>query len=125
MIYASFIAGICCLLLGSQIHTEWGPNWLTAAAIYLFSIAYILGAGTVPFVLLGEAFLPEVKSFIIMMVVEWTWLCNFLILLIFNPTGIGLLAWAQWSISVDAIQPLFMPSKKRKYAEMAKSSRFI
>ncbi|KAL4717589.1 hypothetical protein ACJJTC_000738 [Scirpophaga incertulas] len=147
MIYASFIAGICCLLLGSQIHTEWGPNWLTAAAIYLFSIAYILGAGTVPFVLLGEAFLPEVKSFIIMMVVEWTWLCNFLILLIFNPLvsaiGLGPVFYLfavicfltvvvsyffqpeTKGLSVDAIQPLFMPSKKRKYAEMAKSSRFI
>jgi hypothetical protein len=62
MIYSSLAAGLSCLLLGSQIHISWGPKWLTALAIYLFSIFYMLGAGTVPFVLVGEVFMPEVRD---------------------------------------------------------------
>ncbi|XP_052748460.1 facilitated trehalose transporter Tret1-like [Galleria mellonella] len=84
LIYASFGAGICCAVIGFQIHLNWGPKWLIAILIYLYSAAYTLGAGTIPFVLLSEVFLPEVKSYMSMLALEWTWLCNFLVLYVFN-----------------------------------------
>ncbi|XP_063833569.1 facilitated trehalose transporter Tret1-like [Ostrinia nubilalis] len=137
MIYGSLGSGICALLLGTQIHLSWGPNWLTAVIIYMFCVVYTFGAGTVPFVLAAEVFVPEVKSFIAMLVVEWAWLCNFLILLIFNPlvSAIGLgpvfyifsavcFLTAVYSVfylpetkglTVDAIQLLFAPKKKKQY----------
>jgi hypothetical protein len=59
--YGSVAAGVCSAILGTQIHINWGPNWLTALVIYLFTIMYILGAGTVPYVLVGEVFVPEVR----------------------------------------------------------------
>ncbi|KAL0861755.1 hypothetical protein ABMA27_009231 [Loxostege sticticalis] len=136
MMYGSIGSAVCSLLLGTQIHLNWGPNWLTAVVIYLFCVVYTLGAGTVPYVLTAEVFLPEVKSFVAMLVVEWTWLCNFLILLIFNPlvSAIGLgpifylfaavcVLTAVYTLfylpetkglTVDAIQPLFVTKKKKQ-----------
>ncbi|KAM3958160.1 facilitated trehalose transporter Tret1-like [Aphomia sociella] len=84
LIVASFVSGICCAIIGCQIHLEWGPRWLVVVLIYLYCAAYTVGAGTVPFVLLSEVFLPEVKSYMSMLALEWTWLCNFLVIYIFN-----------------------------------------
>ncbi|KAJ2940926.1 hypothetical protein O0L34_g10187 [Tuta absoluta] len=85
MIYSSVAASVCCVVLGMQLHLHWAADWVTAVFIYLFTSAYTFGAGTVPFVLMAEVFSPEVKSFMSMFVIEWAWLCNFVILFIFNP----------------------------------------
>ncbi|XP_028176971.1 sugar transporter ERD6-like 8 [Ostrinia furnacalis] len=85
IIYSSIGGTICCVLLGSQLQLDWGPGWLTALVLYVFCAVYSFGGGTVPFVLIAEVFLPEVKSFMTMLVVEWFWLCSFLSLIIFNP----------------------------------------
>ncbi|KAJ2940924.1 hypothetical protein O0L34_g10185 [Tuta absoluta] len=85
LIYASTAAGLCCICVGVQLHHHWGPHWLTGLLMYLFAIFYTLGADTVPYVLSVEVFLPEIRSFMSALISEWAWLCNFLILLIFNP----------------------------------------
>ncbi|KAI8432947.1 hypothetical protein MSG28_013837 [Choristoneura fumiferana] len=124
MLYSSIASGVCCVLLGSQIHIHWGPHALTAVFIFLFCVAFTLGAGTIPYILSAELFLPE-----------WAWMCNFIILFIFNPlvTAIGLgqvfyffavicFATAVFThiflpetrgLPVDAIQLLF--SKRRRH----------
>ncbi|XP_072948389.1 facilitated trehalose transporter Tret1-like [Epargyreus clarus] len=92
IIYGSLGGGICCVVLGSQISLHWGPHWVTALFIYLFSILYTIGAGTVPYVMTAEVFLPEVKSVVSMISMEWAFVCYFVILFIFNPlvAAIGL-----------------------------------
>ncbi|CAK1591361.1 unnamed protein product [Parnassius mnemosyne] len=92
MIYASIASGVCCLILGTQIHLHWGPHWMTALFIYLFVFTYTCGAGTVPYVLVAEVFLPEIKGLASMIAVEWNFICSFIVLFIFNPlvTAIGL-----------------------------------
>lgn len=61
MIYFSIASGVCCLVIGSQIHLHWGSHWITAICFYTFCITYMLGAGTVPCVFVAEVFLPEVR----------------------------------------------------------------
>ncbi|CAH2057441.1 unnamed protein product, partial [Iphiclides podalirius] len=92
MIYASIASGVCCVILGTQIHVHWGPHWITALFMLLYVVAYTCGAGTVPFVLAAEIFLPEIKSIASMIAVEWCFICSFVVLFIFNPlvTAIGL-----------------------------------
>ncbi|KAL4717641.1 hypothetical protein ACJJTC_000790 [Scirpophaga incertulas] len=85
MISMSIASGTFCVMLGTQIHLHWGPSWITAPIIYLFCACFTCGAGTVPYVLLAELFLPEIKSVISMIVLEWTFLCSFVALFIFKP----------------------------------------
>ncbi|KAL0812132.1 hypothetical protein ABMA28_009510 [Loxostege sticticalis] len=92
-IYASIAAGVCCFGLGTQLHLHWGPGWITAVFIYFFCSAYAFGSGTVPFLLMAELFLPEVRSVMSMICLEWAWSCSFTALFLFNPlvaaVGIG------------------------------------
>ncbi|XP_041980193.1 facilitated trehalose transporter Tret1-like [Aricia agestis] len=85
MIYSSFATGISCVALGTQIQLHWGPFWVTAVFLYAFCIFYTAGAGTVPYVVISELFLPEVRGVMTMAASEWAWICNFIILFIFNP----------------------------------------
>ncbi|XP_045762944.1 facilitated trehalose transporter Tret1-like [Maniola jurtina] len=85
MIYSSIASGICCVALGTQIQFHWGPHWLTGIFIYVFCLACTSGAGTVPFVMIAEMFLPEVKGVMTMVCVQWGWICTFITLFIFNP----------------------------------------
>lgn len=62
MIYASIGSGVCCVMLGTLIQLHWGPYWLTAVVMYAFVILYTCGAGTVPYVMVAEIFLPEVSA---------------------------------------------------------------
>ncbi|CAH2097910.1 unnamed protein product [Euphydryas editha] len=94
MIYGSIATGLFCIMSGSQMQLNWGPNWLTAIFIYLYCITYTFGAGTVPFVIVPEVFMPEIKSLASMIAMEWAFVCMFVALFIFNPliNSIGLAA---------------------------------
>ncbi|XP_049880022.1 facilitated trehalose transporter Tret1-1-like [Pectinophora gossypiella] len=85
VIYSSIASGLCCVMLGTQLHLHWAPHWVTAMFLYLFTVTYTLGAGTVAYVLITDVFLPEVKSVLSMFIIQWSWLCCFIILFIFNP----------------------------------------
>ncbi|KAG7301021.1 hypothetical protein JYU34_015394 [Plutella xylostella] len=135
MVYSCMASGLCCLTLGSQIQLHWAPHALTAVLIYAFCVFYTLGAGTIPFVIAAEVFLPEIKSFVSMLCIELNWLCSFIILFIFNPLveaiGLGPVFYLFATIcfcsslfcifflpetkglTVDAIQLLFLDSKKK------------
>ncbi|CAG4952059.1 unnamed protein product [Parnassius apollo] len=92
IIYSSVGAGVSCVILGSQISLNWGPRWINGVFIYLFSITHMAGSEMVPIVLVSEVFLPDIKSLMSMICLEWAWICNFTVLFIFNPlvSAIGL-----------------------------------
>ncbi|XP_061380632.1 facilitated trehalose transporter Tret1-like isoform X5 [Danaus plexippus] len=71
LIGSSLLTGLLCLILGTQIQFQWGPGWLTAVFIYIYSMTYTFGAGIVPYILMGEIFLPQVwdQSFLFLPVV--------------------------------------------------------
>ncbi|XP_041984965.1 facilitated trehalose transporter Tret1-like [Aricia agestis] len=79
MICSSALSGITCLAVATQVHMQWGPDWLTVVFIYIYCIVYTFGGGTVPYIIMAEFFLPEVKSFMVMVCTEWAWICNFLV----------------------------------------------
>ncbi|KAL0812143.1 hypothetical protein ABMA28_009521 [Loxostege sticticalis] len=136
LIYSGISAGICAATLGSQIQFHWGPQWSTALFIYLFCITYTFGSGTVPFLLMAELFLPEVRGIMSMICVEWNWVITFLSLFAFNPlvsalglgavfyffssVAFGTAAFAFFclpetnGLTVDAIQRLLVKKKDEK-----------
>ncbi|XP_026318315.1 sugar transporter ERD6-like 5 [Hyposmocoma kahamanoa] len=85
LIYSSIAAAVCCIALGTQIQFHWAPHWVTALFMYLFSVCYTFGAGTIPYVLVTDVFLPEIKSFVSTLVIEWSWATCFILLFMFNP----------------------------------------
>ncbi|KAL0812133.1 hypothetical protein ABMA28_009511 [Loxostege sticticalis] len=133
MISATIATGFFNLALGFQIHLGWGPPWTTAVLVYLLCIAYTAGPGNVPFVLLGELFLPEIRCITSTVLIEWTSLCTFTCLFLYNPLvtviGLGPVFYIFASVSfvtaavcffalpetkgktIDAIQMLFVKQK--------------
>ncbi|GBP78765.1 Facilitated trehalose transporter Tret1 [Eumeta japonica] len=85
MLYSSGGSAVVTLLLGTQLELEWGPHSLTAILIYIFCFIYSIGAGTIPYIVVCEVFVPELKSFCTMIILEWAWVCSFIILLVFYP----------------------------------------
>ncbi|XP_063375048.1 facilitated trehalose transporter Tret1-2 homolog, partial [Cydia amplana] len=83
-----------------------------------FCVTYSLGPGTIPFVLSAEVFLPEVKGILSMLVIEWTWLCSFIILFIFSPlvAAIGLhqifYLFAAVCFATSVFRYFFLPETK-------------
>lgn len=61
MIYASAAVGVTCILIGIQLQFEWAPQWVTVCLLFLYAISFTCGAGTVPYVLISELFLPDVS----------------------------------------------------------------
>lgn len=47
--------------LGILTQTELAPAWVTALVLLLYCFCFNCGAGIVPYVLLAEAFVPEVR----------------------------------------------------------------
>ncbi|XP_061380691.1 solute carrier family 2, facilitated glucose transporter member 2-like isoform X2 [Danaus plexippus] len=85
LIVTSIVTGLLCIILGVKIQFQWGPGWLTAVLIYIYSSTFSFGAGAVPYVLTGEIFLPQIKSFASTVVFECSYFCTFLMLFMFNP----------------------------------------
>ncbi|XP_061380641.1 facilitated trehalose transporter Tret1-2 homolog isoform X2 [Danaus plexippus] len=85
LIGSSLVTGLLCLILGTQIQFQWGPGWMTAGLIYIYAMTYTFGAGVVPYVLMGEVFLPQIKSFATTFIFEWSYFCTFIMLFMFNP----------------------------------------
>ncbi|XP_023934327.2 facilitated trehalose transporter Tret1-like [Bicyclus anynana] len=118
MIYSSLATGIICVILGTQIQLHWGPHWLTGILLYAFCITCTSGAGTVPYVLIAELFLPEVKGIMSMLSVQWGWICNFIVLFIFNPlvSAVGLgpvfYIFAVVSVASTIFSYVYLPETK-------------
>ncbi|XP_039745784.1 facilitated trehalose transporter Tret1-like [Pararge aegeria] len=84
LIVASAVAVTLCLSgLGILLHTSIAPPWVTAVLILFYCCAFMFGAGSVPYVLLAECFTPEVQSIASMILLEWVWLLNFVVVGIF------------------------------------------
>ncbi|XP_061380645.1 facilitated trehalose transporter Tret1-2 homolog isoform X2 [Danaus plexippus] len=118
LIGSSLVTGLMCLILGTQIQFQWGPGWLTAGFIYIYSMTYTFGAGSVPYVLTGEIFLPEIKSFATTFIFEWSYFCTFVILFMFNPLfnafGLGpiFFIFAGCSVFTAVFAFIYLPETK-------------
>ncbi|KAL0812100.1 hypothetical protein ABMA28_009484 [Loxostege sticticalis] len=84
IIGSSAAVAVCMATLGMLIQTKVAPPWLTVVMILLYCFCFMCGAGSIPYVLLAEVFTPEVQACASMIIVEWVWFLNFLILVVFT-----------------------------------------
>ncbi|XP_069355666.1 facilitated trehalose transporter Tret1-2 homolog isoform X1 [Maniola hyperantus] len=83
LISSSVAVGVCLTGLGILLHTSIAPPWVTAVLILCYCFAFMFGAGSVPYVLVAECFISEVQSIASMLLMEWVWLLNFVVVGIF------------------------------------------
>ncbi|XP_073962483.1 facilitated trehalose transporter Tret1-like [Choristoneura fumiferana] len=84
LITSSLASGVCTLLLGTQLQMGWAPHWFSAVLIYVYNFGYTLGAAVVPFIILSEVFLPEVRGLCNSVVLVIQWSMGFIGLMLFN-----------------------------------------
>ncbi|XP_028174067.1 solute carrier family 2, facilitated glucose transporter member 2-like [Ostrinia furnacalis] len=84
LIGSSYLVAACLVTLGVLLQTRIAPAWVTATCIMLYCFFFMLGAGTVPYMLLAEVFNPKVQTLASMLITEWIWLVGFVILAVFN-----------------------------------------
>ncbi|XP_026318318.1 facilitated trehalose transporter Tret1-like [Hyposmocoma kahamanoa] len=83
IISSSLMVAVCMISLGVLTQIKTGPSWLSALLILFYCFSFNFGAGTVPYVLLAEVFVPEVQAMASMILVEWAWFLNYAILELF------------------------------------------
>ncbi|XP_045455974.1 facilitated trehalose transporter Tret1-like [Melitaea cinxia] len=84
LIVSSSVAVTLCLSgMGVLTQTSILPAWVTAVFILLYCLTFMFGAGSVPYILVTECFVPEVQSLASMILMEWVWLLNFFIVGVF------------------------------------------
>ncbi|XP_048001187.1 sugar transporter ERD6-like 2 [Leguminivora glycinivorella] len=84
IIVSSLGSGLCTLLLGTQLQLSWAPHWFSALLIYAYSFVYTLGAAVVPFIIMSEVFLPEVRGLCNSLVTLVQWSMSFIGLMLFE-----------------------------------------
>ncbi|XP_004927669.1 facilitated trehalose transporter Tret1-2 homolog [Bombyx mandarina] len=84
IIASSALVSLCMASLGYLLQSKSAPSWVTILVILIYCFAFMFGAGSVPYVLLAEVFVPEVQNFASMLIIEWVWFLNFFILIIFS-----------------------------------------
>ncbi|XP_026728050.1 uncharacterized protein LOC113494101 [Trichoplusia ni] len=83
LISSSFLVCISMAGLGVLLQMNSGPAWLIICLIMVYCFSFMTGAGSMPYVLLAEMFITEVQSLASMIIIEWVWFLNFLIIAIF------------------------------------------
>ncbi|XP_026322160.1 facilitated trehalose transporter Tret1-like [Hyposmocoma kahamanoa] len=118
MTYASMVLGVTCILLGIQLQIQWAPQWVTMCLLFLYAISFTFGAGTVPYVLISEIFLPEVSSIMSMIIIEIGWVVTFLVVFIYQPceiylgTGLVFYLFAAFGFALGVFSIFFLPETK-------------
>ncbi|XP_045540396.1 facilitated trehalose transporter Tret1 [Papilio machaon] len=83
IIISSSSVALCLCVMGAFLQTGVVPAWVPALLILVYCFFFMSGAGSVPYVLLSECFVPDVQSLASTLLMEWVWLLNFFIVAIF------------------------------------------
>ncbi|XP_073962416.1 facilitated trehalose transporter Tret1-2 homolog [Choristoneura fumiferana] len=83
VISSSALVALCMGALGFLMQSGVAPAWVSAVVILVYCFCFNFGAGSVPYVLLAEVFTSEVQGIASMILVEWVWLLNFVLIAVF------------------------------------------
>uniref|UniRef100_A0A2A4JW00 Major facilitator superfamily (MFS) profile domain-containing protein n=2 Tax=Heliothis virescens TaxID=7102 RepID=A0A2A4JW00_HELVI len=83
IIVSSIMVFLCMVSLGVLLQTRAAPAWLTVVLLMAYCFSFLIGAGSIPYVLLAEVFESQVQGLASMIIIEWVWFLNFFILGVF------------------------------------------
>ncbi|KAI5636350.1 sugar transporter domain-containing protein [Phthorimaea operculella] len=85
LIGSSILVAVCTGSVAFLMQTKLAPAWINAVIILFYCFIFNCGAGSMPFVLIGESFIPKVLGLVTMIATEWIWLVNFFVITAFPP----------------------------------------
>lgn len=127
LILSEFFIAVSFAMLGSffllQEQGSFSPAWLPLASLVLFSVAYSLGMGPLPWVLSSELPAREAKAASSATAAAANWLCSFLVVK-FAPslevavgTGLTYLAFAVLALAGSVVVALAIPETRGRSEE--------
>ncbi|KAH8294999.1 hypothetical protein KR018_005213 [Drosophila ironensis] len=85
LIFSSSVMTICLAILGAYFNMKDGGKdvssigWLPLLCVALFIISFSVGYGPIPWLMMGELFLPDVKGTAVSLTVMLNWVCVFVV----------------------------------------------
>lgn len=87
LLFSSTIMAICLCVLGVYFHMKEDPDndfidllgWLPLTSLVLYMITFAIGYGPIPWLMMGELFLPDFKGIATAITVMTNWLIAFII----------------------------------------------
>ncbi|BFF92930.1 facilitated trehalose transporter Tret1-2 homolog [Drosophila madeirensis] len=85
LLFSSTVMSICLAILGAYFdmkdsHKDVSSiGWLPLLCVVLFMITFSVGYGPIPWLMMGELFLPDVKATAVSITVMANWLCVFIV----------------------------------------------
>ncbi|KMZ01748.1 facilitated trehalose transporter Tret1-2 homolog isoform X2 [Drosophila simulans] len=95
LIFSSTIMTVCLAMLGAyntiQRHTDVSQSigWLPLLCIVLFIVSFSVGYGPIPWMMMGELFMPDVKGIAVSLSVMMNWVCVCLVTWLFGVLNAG------------------------------------
>ncbi|XP_046738445.1 facilitated trehalose transporter Tret1-like [Diprion similis] len=107
LISSSSILALCLFLLGLYFKLDLSDmGWLPLVSLTTFMIAFALGYGPIPWMMMGELFPPETKGTASVIAVMVNWSTSFLVTKFFSPLkatfGEGVTFWIFTAMMVSA-----------------------
>ncbi|XP_017082311.1 facilitated trehalose transporter Tret1-2 homolog isoform X2 [Drosophila eugracilis] len=105
LLFSSTVMTVCLVMLGAfntlQRHTEISKSigWLPLACVVLFIVSFSVGYGPIPWMMMGELFMPDVKGTAVSLSVMANWICVFLVTWLFGLLKAGGLDVPFWFFS--------------------------
>ncbi|XP_068152375.1 facilitated trehalose transporter Tret1-2 homolog isoform X1 [Drosophila tropicalis] len=85
LLFSSTVMTICLAILGAYFNIKDGGKdvsaigWLPLLCVVLYIVTFSVGYGPIPWLMMGELFLPDVKATAVSLTVMFNWLCVFLV----------------------------------------------
>ncbi|XP_039490349.1 facilitated trehalose transporter Tret1-2 homolog isoform X1 [Drosophila santomea] len=132
LIFSSTIMTVCLAMLGAyntiQRHTDISEaiGWLPLLCIVLFIVSFSVGYGPIPWMIMGELFMPDVKGIAVSLSVMMNWVCVFLVTWLFgllNAAGADVPFWffSAWMAVATAYVAIALQETKGKSANQIQS----
>lgn len=96
LLFSSTVMTICLAMLGAYYNMKDGGKdlsaigWLPLLCVTFFIISFSVGYGPIPWLMMGELFLPDVKGTAVSLTVMLNWLCVFVVTKCFSSMNSSL-----------------------------------
>ncbi|KAH8344380.1 hypothetical protein KR084_010497 [Drosophila pseudotakahashii] len=131
LVFSSSVMTVCLAMLGAfntmKNHGDVSSiDWLPLLCIVLFIVSFSVGYGPIPWMMMGELFMPDVKGTAVSLSVMMNWVCVFLVTWLFGQlksvgTDVPFWFFSGWMAVATAYVAIALQETKGKTASQIQS----